>query len=430
MAVGDEIAPGGHQPGARRSNPRSMRKVNRMKPNHTPLIPTNLEPDAHGISHEVHCAHCGRCDRDSRVHPQELEDFTTGVMTRSGASVEEASAVARVLVSADLRGIGSHGVARLGRYVSGIEKGHIVPGAEPLVLEPSVSIGVVDARNGLGQPVSEMAMDLAVSKAERTGIGAVTVRNSNHYGIAGYYALRAIPRGLIGLSMTNAAPLVVPTHGAEVILGTNPIAFGAPARRHRPFLLDMATSVVPRGKLEVYDRRQKQMPVGWSLDEQGFDCQNPGQVLKNMIERKGGGILPLGGRGEEFSGYKGYGLALLVDILCGVLSGAAYGPNVDDVHRAVPPGTTPFPNVGHFFLAIDIGRFMPLEDFEARMDDYIDTIHGSRLALDQERIWIHGEKEFEMSECHARDGIPLARNVLESLNSIGRRCGQPELSVR
>lgn len=401
-----------------------------MKPAHTPFIPGSLIPDQNGVAHEPACEHCHRCDRDWCVEPAALESFTVAVMAANGVPTPEAEAVARVLVAADVRGIGSHGVARLGRYVSGIEKGHIRPGVAPVVEEPTPATAVVDACHGLGQPVSETAMDLAIRKARQNGVGVVTVRHSNHYGIAGYYALRAVREGFIGISMTNAAPLVVPTNGVEMVLGTNPIAFGAPARRHPPFLLDMATSVVPRGKLEVYDRRQEQMPEGWALDEQGYDCRNPGHVLRNMVARAGGGILPLGGRGETYSGYKGYGLALMVDILCGVLSGAAYGPDVDDVRGPETPGVERHPDVGHFFLALDVARFMPLEAFEDRLDTAFDRITSSRLALDQERIWIHGEKELEMEACHRRDGIPLGQNVMDSLALLAAKRGLPPLDVR
>lgn len=397
---------------------------------HIPTIPADLFPKGpdHRLTHEVACRQCATCDCDVRVDKGALEAFTAGVLGRHGVPQEEADIVARVLVASDLRGIPSHGVARLGRYLAGIKAGYMRPGVAMDVQEPAPAVGLVDARDGLGQVAGELAMDLCIRKAKENGIGVVTVKNSNHYGIAGYYALKAIDAGLVGISMTNAAPLVVPTHGAEVMLGTNPIAFGAPARNHRPFLLDMATSVVPRGKLEVYDRKKKQMPVGWATDEKGFDCQNPGQVLKNLVARAGGGILPLGGRGEEYSGYKGYGLAFLVDILTGVLSGAGYGPDVDDVHGA--GGGRATPNVGHFFLAMDVARFMPLATFEARMDDLIGRIKGSRKALGQETIWIHGEKEFEMAECHLTGGIPLARNVFDSLQNFADQCGHPRLQVR
>ena len=293
------------------------------------------------------------------------------------------------------------------------------------VLEPVPSIAVIDAKNGLGQVAGELGINLAIEKAKAHGVAVVTVKNSNHYGIAGYYVLKALEHRLLAISLTNSAPLVVPTHGAEVMTGTNPIALGAPAKSHPDFLLDMATSVVPRGKLEVYDRNKKQMPTGWTVDELGYDCQNPGQVLKNMVERLGGGILPLGGRGEEFSGYKGYGLSLLVDILSGVLSGSAYGPNVHNLKREAKPGEVVAPNVGHFFLVLDVARFMPLDVFEQRLDTYFDTIQNSRKALDQERIYIHGEKEYAIHQIHQDVGIALAENVFKTLVKIGAEVGVP-----
>jgi LDH2 family malate/lactate/ureidoglycolate dehydrogenase len=268
-----------------------------------------------------------------------------------------------------------------------------------------------------------MAMQLAIDKAKKNGIGTVTVRNSNHHGIAGFYALMALEHELIGVSMTNSAPLVIPTHGAMAILGTNPIAFGAPAGRNRPFLLDTATSVVPRGKLEVYDRNRLQMPAGWAVDEKGFDNRNAGHVLKNLVGRIGGGILPLGGRGEEFGGHKGYGFAMLVDILSGVLSGSAFGPDVHNLERDTPLGQVASPRVGHFFMAFDIARFMPIDEFKRRMDDLIELAKDSPRALDQDRIFIHGEKEYLRTEENEKIGIPIADNVYNTLKKIGTDCG-------
>jgi len=392
-----------------------------------PVVPVSF--DAQGEDpewvHEPDCETCGHCDRDVVIEQAELEAFVAGVLERYGVSRHEGEIVARVLVASDLRGIPSHGVARLQRYLTGIERGFIVPGAQVEIWEPLPAIAVLDARNGIGQVAAEQAMDLALHKAREQGVGVVTVRRSNHYGIAGYYAMKALEHGMIGVSMTNAAPLVVPTFGRDVLLGTNPIAFAAPARNHPGFVLDMATSVVPRGKLEVYDRDDRQMPVGWSLDEEGFDCQNPKQVLRNMAERLGGGILPLGGRGETFSGHKGYGLAFMVDILCGVLSGAGFGRGVNDLKRPVPPGEVAGPDVGHFFLALDIQRFLPLAEFEQRLAAYIADIQGSQLARGEERILVHGQKEFERAACHAEHGIPLARNVADKLVSIAQECGHP-----
>lgn len=372
--------------------------------------------------HEVRCEDCATCTLESKVRREDLEAFVVRALARHGVPEREGLITARVLVAADLRGIASHGVARLGRYLKGLKDGYIRPAVSFGITEPAPALAVIDAHNGLGQVVSELAMDLAIRKARDHGVGVVTVRNSNHFGIAGYYVQKAIAEGMVGISLTNAAPLVVPTNGAEAILGTNPIAFGAPGPIGLPLLLDMATSVVPRGKLEVYDRNRRQMPVGWAVDETGYDSRNPGQILRNMVERLGGGILPLGGRGEVFSGHKGYGLALMVDVLCGVLAGSAFGLDVDNLSRPTAPGETAAPRVGHFFLALDVARFMPLEEFRARMSGLFDMLRNSRKALDAARIYIHGEKEQIRTELHERSGIPIAENVFAALRKIAAEC--------
>jgi L-2-hydroxycarboxylate dehydrogenase (NAD+) len=375
--------------------------------------------------HEVRCEDCLTCTVESKVAQADLERFVVDVLARHGVGQSEGIVTAKVLVAADLRGIASHGVARLGRYVKGLQERYIVPGAAFDVREPVPAIGVIDAKNGIGQVVSDLAMDMAVAKARVNGVGVVTVKNSNHFGIAGYYVQKAIDAGMLGICLTNAAPLVVPTNGADAILGTNPIALGAPGDAGLDLLLDMATSVVPRGKLEVYDRNRKQMPVGWAVDEQGYDSKNPGQVLSNLIKRLGGGILPLGGRGEEFSGHKGYGLALMVDVLCGVLSGSAFGSNVDNLQRPPAPGEVVAPRVGHFFLALDIARFMPIGEFRGRLADLFRLLKESRKALDRSEIYVHGEKEQARTRLHQLYGIPLAENVMASLRTIAANCGVP-----
>jgi LDH2 family malate/lactate/ureidoglycolate dehydrogenase len=397
-------------------------------PEHVPQISKELVVcEARGAEwlHEVRCEECLGCEVESKVMRPDLERFVVDVLARHGVSEREGAITARVLVASDLRGIASHGVARLGRYVKGLKEGYIVPGVEFEVREPVPAVGVIDAKNGIGQVVGELAMDLAIAKAKANGVGVVTVRNSNHYGIAGYYVQKAIGEGMLGISMTNASPLVVPTHGADAILGTNPIAVGAPGADGLDFLLDMATSVVPRGKLEVYDRNRKQMPAGWAVDEHGYDSKNPGLVLANLVKRAGGGILPLGGRGEEFSGYKGYGLAMMVDVLCGVLSGSAFGLDVDNLRRAPQPGETVAPRVGHFFLALDIARFMPVAEFGARLTELVGVLKNSRKALDRSTIYVPGEKEQARARLHERSGIPLAANVLGSLRKIAAECGLP-----
>lgn len=356
-----------------------------------------------------------------RVDPEKLADYVTRTFIALGVPEEDARVTADVLVVADLRGIDSHGVARLRRYVQGIRDGVMLPRPNIQVVHETPSTALIDGGAGLGQPVGLRAMRLAIQKAQAVGCGFVAVRNSNHYGIAGYYAMLALEAGnLIGMSMTNADLLVVPTFGRNAILGTNPIAVAAPAGRERPFVLDMATSTVPRGKLEVYDRLGKPMPIGWATDERGLDTTDATRVLQNLKARAGGGLLPLGGAGELLSGHKGYGLALLVDILSGVLPGAGYA---DTIYPKTPEGKPLPANVGHFFGAWRIDGFRPVEEFKAAMDDIIRRLKNSPKAEGQTRIYIHGEKEFEEAERRRREGIPLVGKVYEDLKAIAGEVG-------
>jgi len=376
--------------------------------------------------HEIMCDNCGQCSLETKVTPSDLEEFVVEVLKRHGVEPIGGKIVAKNLVSADQRGIFSHGTARLGRYLNGIRDGYIIPGIEPEIIDTAAAIAHIDARHGLGQIVSEQATDIAIRKAEACGVGMVTVKNSNHYGIAGYYVLKMLEKRMLGICMTNAAPLVIPTFGVDALLGTNPIAFGMPSSSPPDFLLDMATSVVPRGKLEVYDRQEKEMPIGWAADENGEDCQDPTQVLKNLVGRLGGGILPLGGAGEEFSGYKGFGLAVMVDMLCGVLSGSAFGGLVGNLERKdLPAGELQAPRVGHFFMAVDVSRFMPVDELERRVHEFITMIKDSPKAAGQTQIFIHGEKEQVRSDLHATAGIPIAENVFNTLCKIADECGAP-----
>ncbi len=356
-----------------------------------------------------------------RVPPDRLREFVTRVFVALGVPQEDSAITADVLVEADLRGIDSHGVARLRRYVQGIRDGVMVPRPEIRVVHETPATALIDGGAGLGQPVGVRAMRLAIEKAKAVGAGFVAVRNSNHYGIAGYYAMMALEEGnLIGISMTNADVLVVPTFGRDAMLGTNPIAVAAPAGKERPFVLDMATSTVPRGKLEVYDRLGKAMPIGWATDERGLDTTDAGRVLRNLKNRAGGGLLPLGGAGELLSGHKGYGLALLVDILSGVLPGAGYA---DTIYPRTPDGKPLPANVGHFFGALRIDGFRPEEEFRATMDDIIRRLKDSPKAEGQTRIYIHGEKEFEATERNRVEGVPLLGKVYDDLRAIAQEVG-------
>jgi len=370
------------------------------------IVPTNLREKENNMT-------------EGTVQADALRAFCVRVFERLEVPTADAEITTDVLLAANLRGIDSHGVARLRRYVKGLQDGVMLAQPEEEVINEAATTALIDAGAGLGQPVSYRAMKLAIEKAEKYGTGFVTVRNSNHYGIAGYYAMMALEHDMIGISMTNAAVLVVPTFGRDAMLGTNPIAVAAPAGQERSFVLDMATSTVPRGKLEVYNRQEKSLPQGWATDETGTPTTDAARVLDNLLARHGGGLLPLGGAGELLSGHKGYGLALLVDILCGVLPGAGYANNI---YPKTPEGKPLPANVGHFFGALKVAAFRPLDEFKATMDDIIQRLKATSKAEDAERIYIHGEKEYEEAERRAK-GIPLGPKVEADLKAIAEELG-------
>jgi L-2-hydroxycarboxylate dehydrogenase (NAD+) len=351
------------------------------------------------------------------INSEALKNFCVKIFQRLDVPEQDAAITADVLVSADLRGVPSHGVARLRRYVNGLKDGIMIAHPKVKIIVETPSTATMDAGAGLGQPVAHAAMKKAIEKAKAVGSGFVTVRNSNHYGIAGYYAMMALEHDCLGISMTNADVLVVPTFGRNAMMGTNPIAVAAPAGKERPFVLDMATSTVPRGKLETYDRLNKPMPMGWATDENGVSTQDAHRVLENFLKRAGGGLLPLGGEGEEFSGYKGYGLVLWVDIFCAVLSGAAFA---NTVYPKSADGKPLPANLGHFFGAWRLDAFRPADEFKDAMDDLQTRLKNAPRAQGQDRIYIHGEKEYEAAERYLREGVPLNPKVVDDLKALGR----------
>jgi len=355
------------------------------------------------------------------IHWEKLFDFTKKAMMKLDVSEPDAEKVADNLVQSNLRGIDSHGVARLQRYISGIKSGYMIATAKPTIVKENSVLANVDGQNGLGQPAGYFGMELAINKARKEGIGFVTVFNSNHYGFAAYYSIMALKYDLIGISMTNSAPLAVPTFGKNAVIGTNPIAVAAPTKKNRPWVMDFATTVVPRGKLEVYNRLGKELPEGWATDETGHITRDPARVLRNLLEQLGGGILPLGGAGELYGGHKGYGLIVWVDIFCGILSGSNFGPHV--VNKK--DGKTVFPRVGHTFMALDPEYFVGLENFKDRMDEFIDLLKNSEKAEGEKRIYVHGEKECEEQERREKNGIPLDAKTVESLTQVSEEYGVP-----
>ena len=352
-----------------------------------------------------------------RVQAEALKGFCAQVFQKVGVVEEDARLTADILVAADLRGISSHGVAHLRRYVEGLRTGTFA--ARPLeqVVTETPVMAVIDAGAGLGQPVSYRAMQKAIQKAREVGVGFVSVRNSNHHGVVAYYATMALPHDCIGLSMTNASPKVMPTFGRKPTLGTNPLAIAAPAGKQRPFVLDMATSAVALGKIEIADQLDQPIPEGWALYKDGLPATDSHRAMDEFKRNLGAGLLSLGGAGELLGGHKGYGLAIGVDIFAALLSGAAVSPLT---YPKTPEGKPLPANLGHFFGAWRIDCFRPVEEFKKAMDDYQQLLKNIPKVEGQDRIYIHGEKEYEAEERHLREGIPLNRQVAADLRALAQ----------
>ncbi len=342
---------------------------------------------------------------------EDLRNYIVRFLTQLKISRADAEITADILIAADLRGVDSHGIIRLDTYYgSRLRKGLIDPTSPFKVLQETATTLAIDGGMGMGQVVSFHAMQLCIEKARQSGIAMATVRNSNHYGIAGYYAMMALAQDMIGISFTNSQPLVAPTYGRKAILGTNPIAVAVPANQSAPYVLDMATSIVPIGRITVYQKAGEEIPLGWGIDQNGQVTSDPNAVLN------GGALMPLGGI-DLMRGYKGYGLGLLVDIFSGVLSGAAFGEDVAHPSQDRPA------NVGHFFGAVCIDAFRPVAEFKKDMDTLLDQLKNSPKAVGHERIYIPGEKEFERAELNAKKGIPLLSTVVDMLKESGALIG-------
>ena len=331
-----------------------------------------------------------------------------------GFSEEEAMEITDALLAADLFGIESHGIQRLVRYDYEITSGMVDIGAVPEILKETPISATVDAHNMMGQLMGIRAMKMAMEKAKKSGAGIIAVRNSNHFGMAGYYARMAAQEGLIGIGMTNAEAIMVPTYGREAMIGTNPIAFAMPADPV-PFVFDAATTVVPRGKLEVYAKRGNGIPEGWAVDENGNVCSDSDRVLRNIKGKTGGGILPLGGAEELYGGHKGYGFGMICEICCAILS---LGTTANYIYKT--PGQS---NIGHFFMAADPGLFGDPDEIRAALSRYLQEIRDSQKAEGAERIYIHGEKELESEERIRKEGIPVNTKTLSEIKEIALRTG-------
>ncbi|MBA5850795.1 Ldh family oxidoreductase [Clostridium sp. cel8] len=346
----------------------------------------------------------------TRVKYDGLKKMCDLVFEKFGFSSEDSKTITDVLLLSDLFGIESHGIQRLVKYYSEIKKGLILVDSKPkIVKETPVSV-TLDGQAGMGQLIGREAMNMAIKKAKTVGIGMVTVRNSNHYGIAGYYARMAEKQGLIGISMTNSPAVIVPTFGKEAMLGTNPIAISIPAEPY-PFLMDMATSVVTRGKVEVYNKRGEPLPEGWALNADGQDTTDPQDILYNVPRHLGGGIVPLGGSKELTGGHKGYGFALAVEIFTAILSGGLTG---NYVHLDGKNGS----GTCHYFCAIDHSIFGDKKSIEKGLSKYLNELRNSKKAKDAVRIYTHGEKEVEAYNDKMKNGIPMNDNTLNEIYDI------------
>lgn len=349
-----------------------------------------------------------------RVSYEKLVKFCVECFKGYGFDEKQAGQITDVLLAADLSGIESHGIQRLIRYHKEITSGMVQLNAKPEVVFETPLSAVIEGNDCMGQILGVQAMQLAIDKAGKSGFGMVTVRNSNHYGIAGYYTKMAADQGLIGLSMTNTEAIMVPTFGKQAMLGTNPIAFAMPAQP-TAYSFDAATTVVPRGKLEVYVKRGNGLPLGWAVDEEGHDSDDADRVLKNIIAKTGGGILPLGGCGEMTSGYKGYGFAMLCEIATAILSG---GTTSNYIYKT--PGRS---NIAHCFIALDHGMFGDKKEIENSLSKYLQEIRDSAKAEGQDRIYIHGEKEAEARDRVLRHGVSLNDKTYDEMKMIAEFTG-------
>ncbi len=359
-------------------------------------------------------------DVETRVFPIEaLREFCTRVFLHFGVAKNDAMQAAEVLASADLRGIDSHGVARLHSYFDMLGEGRINPKPELKVVRSTLSTATVDGDNGLGLVVGPQANRIAMDMAEKAGSGWVSVRNTNHYGIAGYYVLKALERDLIGWAMTNSTMLVAPLWGAERMLGTNPIAIAFPGKEEPPIVIDMATSAAAYGKIEIARRRGEPIPEGWAIDSEGRPTTNP----DHMVD--GGALLPLGSDRDR-GGHKGYGLAIMVDVLCGVLSGANWGPFAPPFAlRQEIPKRSVGKGIGHFFGAMRIDGFMDGNSFKRQIDDYIRVFRATKPAPGTNGPLIPGDPEREMEQVRSKKGVPLVLPVVEELRDISQKTGIP-----
>ena len=349
----------------------------------------------------------------SRLDGEALRRWTTAIVERLGAPGDIAADVAELLIASDLRGIASHGTARLPQYVKLAEAKVMDPAGRPILERGKAALSLFDAQNGFGHHSGRVAIDHAIERARDAGAAIAVVRNSNHYGIAGWYAMRAAAAGMIGMSLTNTSPLVAATRARVGMLGTNPIAVAAPAGKHDMLVLDMATSTIPRGRIEVAARRGETLPIGWAISADGSPATTPEDALAGSLQ-------PLGGE-EATAGYKGYGLALIVELFTGILGGAAFGPNIISLFSVAGKS-----DLGQFYMVVDPGAIDDPGAFVSRLETLIDQLIAAPLIPNAPGPVLYpGQPEAERARKQQRDGIVIDREHYESLQVLAERFGVP-----
>lgn len=347
----------------------------------------------------------------------QLYQFTLSIFTKIGLDEANANTATKALLAADLRGIDSHGIARLVGYVRLWEAKRINANPKIDIIHQTPSTATIHGDAGLGLVVAPFAMQVAINKAKQVGTGWVAVQNSNHFGIAGYHAMMALPEDMIGIAMTNASALVAPTFGVERMLGTNPIAVAIPSGKQQPFVADFATTTAANGKLELLQRKNQDTPNGWVQDKEGNNSNNANEL------KQGGALLPLGSD-KEHGSHKGYALGSIVDIFSAVLSGASYGPWAPPFPAYVPmPQNMPGKGLGHFFGAMRIDAFRPAHEFKEHIDNWIERFKQTKPIDANNPVLIPGEPEFEMEQIRSKEGIPLVESVVNELQELGYKLG-------
>lgn len=338
------------------------------------------------------------------VQADRLGRFCLQLFEKVGVPSAEAKVAVDNLIEADLRGVDTHGVTRIAIYIERLQSGAVKARPQMKILRETPVSALLDGDHGLGQVVSARAMEIAIQKARAGVVGLVGVRNSTHNGALAHFAMMAVKEDLIGIALTNTVPLMAPTGGNEAMIGNNPFAIAAPAGKEKPVVFDMACSIAARGKIILAAKKGEKIPLGWAIDKDGLPTEDAQAALEGLI-------LPVGG-------HKGYGLALMVDVLSGVLTGANFGPGVGPLYNN--PGVQ---GIGHLLAAINIEAFMPLDEFKARMDRMIRDLKNCKKAKGTTEIFLPGEIEMGIEARRRREGIPLSRAVYDELCALGRRLG-------